>query len=216
MNILIMGPAGAGKGTMSMRIKEAYGIPHISTGDMLRQNLREETALGKKAQTYMEAGRLVPDDVINAMVEVRLRQADCKHGYLLDGYPRTLAQAQALDRIGESMGRNVQVVLVLNVDRKVLEERIVGRRICPQDGSIYHVKNHPPKVAGICDLCGASLLQRKDDTVEKLDARMQEYEALTQPVIAYYRTKGIVFEIDASQNASATFEQISAVLRAFA
>lgn len=216
MNILIMGPAGAGKGTMSMRIKEAYGIPHISTGDMLRQNLREETALGKKAQTYMEAGRLVPDDVINAMVEVRLRQADCKHGYLLDGYPRTLAQAQALDRIGESMGRNVQVVLVLNVDRKVLEERIIGRRICPQDGSIYHVKNHPPKVAGICDLCGASLLQRKDDTVEKLDARMQEYEALTQPVIAYYRTKGIVFEIDASQNASATFEQISAVLRAFA
>ena len=216
MNILIMGPAGAGKGTMSARIKKAFCIPHISTGDMLRENLREKTALGQQAQAYMEAGRLVPDDVINAMVKVRLQEEDCKRGYLLDGYPRTLAQAQALDQIGESTHRAIQAVLVLNVDMEVLKDRIIGRRICPKDGSIYHVTNQPPKVAGVCDLCGSSLLQRKDDTVEKLASRMQEYETLTRPVIAYYRKKGIVFEIDASQTADVTFEQIHTVLRSFA
>ena len=216
MNILIMGPAGAGKGTMSARIKQVFGIPHISTGDMLRENLQRKTALGQEAQAYMESGRLVPDDVINAMVEVRLREDDCAQGYLLDGYPRTLAQAEDLDRIGESTGRGVQAVLVLNVERSVLTERIVGRRICPKDGAIYHVTNHPPKVDGVCDLCGTPLQQRKDDTVEKLASRMQEYEALTRPVIAYYKTRGLVFEIDASKDAEVTFEQIEAVLRSLA
>ncbi len=216
MNILIMGPAGAGKGTMSARIKQVFGIPHISTGDMLRENLQRKTTLGQEAQAYMESGRLVPDDVINAMVEVRLREDDCAQGYLLDGYPRTLAQAEALDRIGESTGRGVQAVLVLNVERSVLTERIVGRRICPKDGAIYHVTNHPPKVDGVCDLCGTPLQQRKDDTVEKLASRMQEYEALTRPVIAYYKTRGLVFEIDASKDAEVTFEQIEAVLRSLA
>ena len=216
MNILIMGPAGAGKGTMSARIKQVFGIPHISTGDMLRENLQRKTTLGQEAQAYMESGRLVPDDVINAMVEVRLREDDCAQGYLLDGYPRTLAQAEALDRIGESTGRGVQAVLVLNVERSVLTERIVGRRICPKDGAIYHVTNHPPKVDGVCDLCGTPLQQRKDDTIEKLASRMQEYEALTRPVIAYYKTRGLVFEIDASKDAEVTFEQIEAVLRSLA
>lgn len=216
MNILIMGPAGAGKGTMSARIKQVFGIPHISTGDMLRENLQRKTMLGQEAQAYMESGRLVPDDVINAMVEVRLREDDCAQGYLLDGYPRTLTQAEDLDRIGESTGRGVQAVLVLNVERSVLTERIVGRRICPKDGAIYHVTNHPPKVDGVCDLCGTPLQQRKDDTVEKLASRMQEYEALTRPVIAYYKTRGLVFEIDASKDAEVTFEQIEAVLRSLA
>ena len=201
MNILIMGPAGAGKGTMSSHICAAFTVPHISTGDMLRENVAEGTKLGLQAKAHMEGGHLVPDEVINGMVED-----------LLDGFPRTLVQAQELTKIGERTGRPVQVVLVLNVERKILEDRITGRRICPKCGAIYHVRNHPTKKEGICDVCGSSLVQRKDDTLEKLDARMEEYERLTKPVIDYYRNMGLVYEIDASKNQDVTFEQVKKVL----
>ena len=212
MNILIMGPAGAGKGTMSSHICAAFTVPHISTGDMLRENVAEGTKLGMQAKAYMEGGHLVPDEVINGMVEERLAKDDCAGGYLLDGFPRTLVQAQELTKIGERTGRPVQVVLVLNVERKILEDRITGRRICPKCGAIYHVRNHPTKKEGICDVCGSSLVQRKDDTLEKLDARMEEYERLTKPVIDYYRNMGLVYEIDASKNQDVTFEQVKKVL----
>ncbi len=212
MNILIMGPAGAGKGTMSSHICAAFAVPHISTGDMLRENVAEGTKLGLEAKAYMEGGHLVPDEVINGMVEERLAKDDCAGGYLLDGFPRTLVQAEELTKIGERTGRPVQIVLVLNVERKILEDRITGRRICPKCGAIYHVRNHPTKKEGICDVCGSPLVQRKDDTLEKLDARMEEYERLTKPVIDYYRDMGLVCEIDASKNQDVTFEQVKKVL----
>jgi adenylate kinase len=212
MNILIMGPAGAGKGTMSDLILGEYDIPHISTGDMLRENVRKGTDLGKEAQGYMNAGKLVPDDVINAMVEKRLQEPDCQKGYLLDGFPRTLVQAEAFAQIEKNIGRPVDCVLALEVGMDVLEDRITGRRICPKCGAIYHVRNHPSKVEGICDQCGSELQQRKDDTVEQLKVRMDEYAKNTKPVIDYYEPRGVVTHIDASQDSKVVFEQVKGVL----
>ena len=207
MNILIMGPAGAGKGTMSDLILKEYDIPHISTGDMLRENVRNETELGKEAKGYMDAGKLVPDDLINAMVEKRLQEPDCKKGYLLDGFPRTLVQAEAFEKITERIGKPVESVLALNVGWDVLVDRITGRRVCPKCKAIYHIKNKPSRVEGICDVCGSPLQQRRDDTVEQLKVRMDEYDKSTKPVIDFYREKGVVSDIDASVSAENTFGQ---------
>lgn len=212
MNILIMGPAGAGKGTMSDLILKEYDIPHISTGDMLRENVRNNTDLGKEAKSYMDAGKLVPDDVINAMVEARLQEPDCQKGYLLDGFPRTLVQAEAFAKIEENIGKPVQSVIALEVGFDVLTERITGRRICPKCQAIYHIKNKPSKVEGICDECGSELTQRKDDTVEQLKVRMDEYEKSTKPVIDYYDARGVVTHIDAGKPADTVFEQVKEVL----
>ena len=212
MNILIMGPAGAGKGTMSELILKAYDIPHISTGDMLRENVRNNTELGKLAKSYMEAGKLVPDDVINAMVEDRLQQPDCQKGYLLDGFPRTLVQAEAFTKIAEKIGKPVESVIALEVDFDVLAERITGRRICPKCGAIYHIKNHPPVAEGICDVCGSALTQRKDDTIEQLKVRMDEYESSTAPVIAFYDKLGVVSHINGAQPTDQVFAEIQEAL----
>ena len=212
MNILIMGPAGAGKGTMSDLILQAYDIPHISTGDMLRENVRNNTELGLQAKSYMEAGKLVPDDVINAMVEDRLQQDDCQKGYLLDGFPRTLVQAEAFTKMAEKIGKPVESVIALEVEFDTLAERITGRRICPKCGAIYHIKNHPPKVDGVCDVCGETLTQRKDDTVEQLKVRMDEYDRNTAPVIAFYEKMGVVTHIDGSQKAEDVFAKIQEAL----
>lgn len=212
MNILIMGPAGAGKGTMSDLILKEYDIPHISTGDMLRENVRNETELGKEAKGYMDAGKLVPDDLINAMVEKRLQEPDCKKGYLLDGFPRTLVQAEAFEKITERIGKPVESVLALNVGWDVLVDRITGRRVCPKCKAIYHIKNKPSKVEGICDVCGSPLQQRRDDTVEQLKVRMDEYDKSTKPVIDFYREKGVVSDIDASVSAENTFAQVKKAL----
>ena len=180
-----MGPAGAGKGTMSDLILKEYDIPHISTGDMLRDNVRNNTELGNLAKSYMDAGNLVPDDVIIAMVEKRLQEDDCQKGYLLDGFPRTL---------------------------DTLVERMTGRRICPKCGAICHIHNKPSKVEGICDVCGSELTQRKDDTVEQLTVRMDGYEKSTKPVIDFYDKRGIVSYIDASQETAAVFEKVKEAL----
>ena len=212
MNILIMGPAGAGKGTMSELILKAYDIPHISTGDMLRENVRNNTELGKLAKSYMKAGKLVPDDVINAMVEDRLQQPDCQKGYLLDGFPRTLVQAEAFTKIAEKIGKPVESVIALEVDFDVLAERITGRRICPKCGAIYHIKNHPPVAEGICDVCGSELTQRKDDTIEQLKVRMDEYDSSTAPVIAFYDKLGVVSRIDGAQPREQVFAEIQEAL----
>lgn len=212
MNILIMGPAGAGKGTMSDLILKEYDIPHISTGDMLRENVRNNTELGIMAKSYMEAGKLVPDDVINAMVEDRLQQPDCQKGYLLDGFPRTLVQAEEFTKIAEKIGKPVESVIALEVDFDQLVDRITGRRICPKCGAIYHIRNHAPKVEGICDECGAELTQRKDDTVEQLKVRMEEYDKATKPVIDFFEPKGVVSHIDAGQAKEKVFEAVKAAL----
>lgn len=212
MNVLIMGPAGAGKGTMSDLILKEYDIPHISTGDMLRANVANHTDLGNKAKAYMDAGKLVPDEVINAMVEDRLQQSDCQKGYLLDGYPRTLVQAKEFERIAAKIGKPVECVLGLEVDFEVLKDRITGRRICPKCGATYHIHNFPPKVEGVCDNCGGKLVQRSDDTVEKLTKRMEEYEKSTKPVIDFYDQKGLVTHLDASGKPEAVFGAIKEAL----
>lgn len=212
MNILIMGPAGAGKGTMSELILKEYDIPHISTGDMLRENVRNNTDLGKQAQSYMEAGKLVPDEVINAMVEARLQEPDCQKGYLLDGFPRTLVQAEEFAKMSEKIGKPVEAVIALEVDFEVLKDRITGRRICPKCGKVYHTRNFPPKVEGVCDACGSQLNQRKDDTVEQLTVRMEEYDKSTKPVIDFYAAKGVVTSIDAAQDPSVVFGKIKEAL----
>lgn len=215
MNILIMGPAGAGKGTMSDLILKDYDIPHISTGDMLRENVRNNTELGLTAKSYMESGRLVPDDVINAMVEKRLQEDDCQKGYLLDGFPRTLVQAQAFEKISEKIGKPVECVLALEVDFDVLKERITGRRVCPKCGAIYHIHNFPSKVEGICDVCGSELKQRSDDTVEKLTQRMEEYENSTKPVIDFFEDKNVVKHLNAAEKPEIVFGKIQEALNQF-
>ena len=212
MNILIMGPAGAGKGTMSDLIIKEYDIPHISTGDMLRENVRNNTELGQQAKSYMDAGKLVPDELINAMVEKRLQEPDCQKGYLLDGFPRTLVQAKAFEEMADRIGKPVESVLALEVGFDTLTDRITGRRICPKCGAIYHIRNHPSTVEGICDECGSQLQQRKDDTVEQLKVRMEEYDNKTKPIIDYFEPKGVVTHIDASRNAGETFAQVKEAL----
>ena len=212
MNILIMGPAGAGKGTMSDLIIKEYDIPHISTGDMLRENVRNNTELGQQAKEYMNAGKLVPDELINAMVEKRLLEPDCQKGYLLDGFPRTLVQAQAFEAMADRIGKPVESVLALEVGFDTLVDRITGRRICPKCGAIYHVRNKPSREEGICDECGSELQQRKDDTVDQLKVRMDEYDAKTAPIIEYFEPKGVVNHIDASKNANSTFAQVKEAL----
>lgn len=207
-----MGPAGAGKGTMSDLILKEYDIPHISTGDMLRDNVRNNTELGNLAKSYMDAGNLVPDDVIIAMVEKRLQEDDCQKGYLLDGFPRTLVQAEAFEKIENKIGKPVECVIALEVGFDTLVERITGRRICPKCGAIYHIHNKPSKVEGICDVCGSELTQRKDDTVEQLTVRMNGYEKSTKPVIDFYDKRGIVSYIDASQETAAVFEKVKEAL----
>lgn len=207
-----MGPAGAGKGTMSDLILKEYDIPHISTGDMLRDNVRNNTELGNLAKSYMDAGNLVPDDVIIAMVEKRLQEDDCQKGYLLDGFPRTLVQAEAFEKIENKIGKPVEYVIALEVGFDTLVERITGRRICPKCGAIYHIHNKPSKVEGICDVCGSELTQRKDDTVEQLTVRMDGYEKSTKPVIDFYDKRGIVSYIDASQETAAVFEKVKEAL----
>lgn len=207
-----MGPAGAGKGTMSDLILKEYDIPHISTGDMLRDNVRNNTELGNLAKSYMDAGNLVPDDVIIAMVEKRLQEYDCQKGYLLDGFPRTLVQAEAFEKIENKIGKPVECVIALEVGFDTLVERITGRRICPKCGAIYHIHNKPSKIEGICDVCGSELTQRKDDTVEQLTVRMDGYEKSTKPVIDFYDKRGIVSYIDASQETEAVFEKVKEAL----
>lgn len=207
-----MGPAGAGKGTMSDLILKEYDIPHISTGDMLRDNVRNNTELGNLAKSYMDAGNLVPDDVIIAMVEKRLQEDDCQKGYLLDGFPRTLVQAEAFEKIENKIGKPVECVIALEVGFDTLVERITGRRICPKCGAIYHIHNKPSKIEGICDVCGSELTQRKDDTVEQLAVRIDGYEKSTKPVIDFYDKRGIVSYIDASQETAAVFEKVKEAL----
>jgi adenylate kinases len=197
---------------MSDLIVSEYDIPHISTGDMLRENVKNNTELGKSAQSYMNAGKLVPDDVINAMVEERLQKPDCQKGYLLDGFPRTLVQAEAFAKIAEKIGKPVESVIALEVGFEVLEERITGRRICPKCGAIYHIHTKPSKVEGKCDVCGSDLVQRKDDTVEQLKVRMDEYDKSTKPVIDFYAEKGVVTRINAARKPEEVFGAIKEVL----
>ena len=212
MNILIIGAPGTGKGTMSNLIVDKYHVVHISTGDMLRHAVALKTEVGLKAQEYMEAGKLVPDEIIHGVILERLKEDDIKDGFLMDGYPRNLRQAEDFEGILKDLGMHIDVVLDLNVDEEVLKERITGRRVCKNCGAIYHIKNNPPQKENTCDLCGGELYTRKDDTLESLVTRLAEYHQNTKPLIDHYQKQGLVKEIDASLKVEEVFEAVSETL----
>jgi len=195
-NLIFFGPPGAGKGTQAKKLVAERKIPQISTGDILRSHRREGTALGKKAQTFMDDGLLVPDDLVIDMVDDRLGKDDCDDGYVLDGFPRTVPQAVALDELLGRRSSRIDRVLVLRVPDENIIARIVGRRACKSCGEVFHLSFRPPKVAGVCDVCGGELYLRADDTEEKVRVRLNEYAHSTAPVAAYYEQRGIVREID--------------------
>jgi adenylate kinase len=197
MRCILLGPPGAGKGTQAAVIRDRYNVAHISTGDILRSNVKEKTDLGQKARSYMEAGELVPDSLIIEMMRERLSQSDCNRGFLLDGFPRTVSQAEALDSLLEDLDVELDAVILLDVSDEVVVERLSGRRVCRNCGAIYHMKNHPPKKEGICDICGGELFQRKDDTEEVIRQRLGVYHQQTSPLIEYYRSSGILKAVNA-------------------
>ncbi|TJY38848.1 adenylate kinase [Cohnella pontilimi] len=213
MNILFMGPPGAGKGTQAERIVEQFGIPHISTGDAFRLAMKQGTPLGVKAKEYVDQGLLVPDEVTNGIVRDRLAEPDCQRGFLLDGFPRTLAQAEALDQMLADMGRKIDHVINLKVDRGLLLARLTGRRICKSCGATYHVLFNPPKQEGVCDKCGGELYQRSDDTEEKVGTRLDEYTSKTAPLLTYYGNKGLLREVDGEKDIDAVTAEIGSLLR---
>jgi adenylate kinase len=195
-NLILLGAPGAGKGTQAQRLSARFGIPQISTGDMLRAARREGTPLGKKAEEYMTKGQLVPDEVVIGLVEERLAQPDAKPGFILDGFPRTIPQAQALDRVLAKLGRAKIGVVDVRVPEATLIERLGGRLSCPKDGASYHVKFTPPKQAGICDSCGTALITRADDKPEAISQRLREYHDKTAPLVDYYQRAGLLRTVD--------------------
>lgn len=213
MKIVFMGPPGAGKGTQAEMIVEQFEIPHISTGDAFRQAMKQGTELGLLAKQYVDAGKLVPDEVTIGIVRDRLKQEDCQNGFLLDGFPRTISQAEALDEILASMGSQLDHVINLEVDRDKLLARLTGRRICRSCGATYHVIFNPPQQEGVCDKCEGELYQRSDDTEEKVGTRLDEYISKTAPLLDYYVENGLLRQINGEQEIEAVTNQISAILR---
>src|SRR5512141_1874457 len=197
--IVLLGPPGAGKGTQAQVISQEMHLAHISSGDLFRENLKNQTELGKMAQGYMNRGELVPDDVTIAMVRDRLTRPDCKDGALLDGFPRTPAQATALANMLGSMDQHVDSVPYISVPAEVLIERLGGRWTCPTCGKVYHEKYNPPKTPGVCDVDGAKLIQRDDDKAETVERRIRVYTEQTAPLIDYYRKQGLLIEVDGTR-----------------
>lgn len=208
MRLVLLGPPGVGKGTQASAIVNKYKIPHISTGDILRSNIKEETSLGLEAKSYMDKGHLVPDELVVSIVKDRIAKDDCKNGFLLDGFPRTLSQADALDEELKGMNIELDKVINLDADKQILVERVTGRRICKECGTSYHIKFNPPKEAGICDLDGAELLQREDDNEETVSTRIEVYLEQTKPLIDYYERKGILLNIDGTLSIEDIFNKI--------
>lgn len=211
LNIILMGPPGAGKGTQAKKIIASYDIPHISTGDMFREAIKAGTTLGKTAATYINRGDLVPDEVTIGLVRERLSQADCQNGYLLDGFPRTLPQAEALDTLAQEIGRPINAVIDFAASHPELIRRITGRRVCSKCGAPYHVDTMKPKVPDVCDVCGGPLIQRKDDNVDALKVRLENYENSTKPLIAFYENKGLLRRVDGLLEADDLFEVIKQI-----
>ena len=212
LRTILLGPPGAGKGTQAAKIVEKYGIPHISTGDIFRENIKKGTELGKKAQEYMNRGELVPDDLVIEIATTRLLEADCKNGFLLDGFPRTVYQAEKLDEFLQSHDSKIDNVIDIAVGKDELIERLTGRRVCKSCGASFHVVNIPPKQEGICDYCGGELIQRADDNLETVTNRIDVYEDQTMPLIDYYEKAGTLTHIDGSTGLDNVFADIVSAL----
>lgn len=212
MRVILLGPPGAGKGTQAERITKDYEIPHISTGDIFRYNIKNNTELGKLAKQYTEKGLLVPDDVTNKIVEDRLTKDDCKDGFLLDGYPRNVIQAESLGKYLENKGLKIDHVLNIIVDRDELVKRLSGRRVCPSCGATYHIVTKPPKVEGICDHCGEKLIQRMDDNIESVLKRLEVYEDETKPLVEYYGKLNLIRNIDGNKPVNEVYKEIQILI----
>ena len=208
LRAVLLGPPGAGKGTQAVRLVEKYEIPHISTGDIFRKNIKEGTELGKKAQEYMNAGALVPDELVVDLVKDRLQQDDCKNGFLLDGFPRTIFQAEKLDEFLSESNLKMDIVINLKVEKEALIKRLTGRRVCKDCGASYHIVNIPPKKEGVCDICGGELIQRKDDNIETVENRINVYEEQTAQLIGYYKEAGSLVDFDGEASLDEVFDAI--------
>jgi len=213
LGIILLGAPGAGKGTQAKKIASSFSIPQISTGDMLREAVKNGTEMGLKAKGFMDAGGLVPDDVVIGIVRDRLKAKDCDKGFILDGFPRTIPQAQALDGVVKELGKEIRVVLSLEVDEKELLERLTGRRTCTACGAMYHVRFNPPKSDGKCDKCRTALIQRDDDKEETIKARLVNYRKSTAPLLDYYKGTGKIKAVKASGEIDAIYNNIAKILR---
>lgn len=213
MKIVLLGPPGAGKGTQAKSISNRYSIPHISTGDIFRKNISEATPLGIEAKGYMDKGLLVPDEVTIGLVKERLSAPDCEKGFLLDGFPRNIAQAEALSKIGEEIKKPINYVINLVVDESILIDRISGRRVCKTCGAPFHIKTKKSLKEGVCDLCGGELYQRKDDNEETLKSRLSEYHLQTEPLIEYYKSLNVLHNVNGSQDLDVLFNEIKSILK---
>ena len=212
LRTILLGPPGAGKGTQAAKIVEKYGVPHISTGDIFRENIKKGTELGKKAQEYMNRGELVTDDMVIEIATTRLLEDDCRNGFLLDGFPRTVYQAEKLDEFLAARGSKIDKVLDIAVEKEELITRLTGRRVCKSCGASFHVVNIPPKQEGVCDYCGGELIQRADDNLETVTNRIDVYEAQTMPLIDYYEKAGNLVHIDGSTGLENVFADIVSAL----
>lgn len=209
MRIILLGPPGAGKGTQAAALARSEGVAHISTGDILRAHVRQGTELGRLAKGYMDRGELVPDEVILGIVRERMQEEDARRGYVFDGFPRTVVQADGLGRLLGDLERPLEAVVNIAVPDEVLVDRAVGRRACPKCGEIYHVRNRPPRTPGVCDRCGAELVQRDDDNEATVRNRLAVYHRQTAPLIDYYRERGLLREVDGTRSV----EEVSAAIR---
>lgn len=212
MNLVFLGPPGAGKGTQAKLLLGAFGIPQVSTGDILREAIAAGTELGRRAKPLMDSGQLVPDELVIGIVDERIRKPDCTKGFLLDGFPRTVPQAEALERALAKGGRSLDRVIFLDVDPTLIFERMTGRRSCPKDGSVFHVRTNPPKVSGTCDQCGGALVTRADDAPEKVKARLESYAAVTVALQPFYERKGLLARVDGTGTTDQVFGRIKQVL----
>ncbi|MBN6889689.1 adenylate kinase [Cytobacillus horneckiae] len=213
MNLVLMGLPGAGKGTQAERIVEKYGIPHISTGDMFRAAIKDETELGLQAKSFMDKGELVPDEVTIGIVRERLGKPDCEKGFLLDGFPRTVAQAEALENILSDLSRRINFVINIDVDQEILMERLTGRRICKSCGATYHLVFNPPAKEGECDRCGGELYQRADDNEATVKNRLEVNIKQTKPLLDFYEQKGYLRNINGQQEIGKVFTDLDSLLR---
>ncbi len=213
MNVILLGPPGGGKGTQAKRIVEKYGIPHIATGDILRDAVAKGTELGKKAKEYMDRGELVPDEIVIGIVKERLKQPDCEKGFLLDGFPRTIKQAEALDEMLKELGKKIDAVIYIDVPEEEVVKRIAYRRVCRNCGAVYNLIYSPPKEDNKCDKCGGELYQRDDDREEVVRQRFKVYMENTAPLIEYYERRGILYRVDGTKSIDEVWQQIDGILQ---